>query len=81
MGQFDSTKKFLSSQLKNKIPVIVQLFTTVLHILWCHLFIYKANMRENGAALATNITYILNMVISDGIIRLRKNGEFKDMVF
>ena len=39
MGQFDSTKKFLSSQCKNKIPVLVQLLTTVLHFGFCELFI------------------------------------------
>jgi hypothetical protein len=33
-------------------------------------------MREAGAALATNITYILNMVICDVWIRLRKDKEF-----
>lgn len=32
MGQFDSTKKFLSSQYKTKIPVLVQLITTILHL-------------------------------------------------
>jgi len=40
-------------------------------------------LRERGAAAATNITYILNMVISDIIIRYKKDDEawFKDMVF
>ena len=38
-------------------------------------------MRETGAAIATNITYILNMVIADGIIRYKQNAEFADMVF
>lgn len=38
-------------------------------------------MRETGAAIATNITYILNMVLSDIWIRYRKDIEFKDMIF
>jgi MATE family multidrug resistance protein len=38
-------------------------------------------MRENGAALATNITYLLNMFIADFIIRRKKDSEFVDMVF
>jgi hypothetical protein len=41
MGQFDATKKFLSAQLKTKIPVIIQIATTVLHFGWCHLFVKK----------------------------------------
>lgn len=39
------------------------------------------NLRENGAAVATNITYILNMIIADFIIRYKKDTTFKDMVF
>lgn len=38
-------------------------------------------MRENGAALATNITYILNMIIADTFIRMKKDTTFQDMVF
>ena len=56
MGQFDASKKFLSAQLSTRIPVIVQIVTTALHFGWCHVFIYKYNMREVGAAIATNIT-------------------------
>jgi MATE family multidrug resistance protein len=37
-------------------------------------------MRERGAAAATNITYILNMIISDLWIRCKKD-DFPDMVF
>jgi Na+-driven multidrug efflux pump len=39
MGQFDATKKFLSSQYSAMIPVVVQLVTTCLHFTWCKLFI------------------------------------------
>jgi MATE family multidrug resistance protein len=38
-------------------------------------------MRETGAAIATNLTYILNMIIADVCIRMKKDGEFKNMVF
>jgi len=38
-------------------------------------------MREKGAALATNITYILNMVIADICVRYWKDKMFPDMVF
>ncbi len=39
--------------------------TLVLHLLWCYLFITVLDGREVGAAMATNITYILNMVLID----------------
>jgi MATE family multidrug resistance protein len=40
-------------------------------------------MREVGAAIATTITYILNMIIADIWIRAKskEDGEFEDMVF
>ena len=81
MGQFDSTKKFLSSQYHTKIPVVVQLITTILHFFWCRHFIINLGMRETGAAIATNITYILNLVVSDFWIRCNQNTDFKDMIF
>ena len=81
MGQFDASKKFLSAQYKNNIPVWTQLVTTLLHLGWCQLFIRKMDLRERGAAAATNITYILNLLIVDAWIRIRKNHDFKDMVY
>jgi MATE family multidrug resistance protein len=38
-------------------------------------------MREVGAAIATNITWVGNMVISDCFIRYYKERDYKDMVF
>jgi MATE family multidrug resistance protein len=38
-------------------------------------------LRETGAAIALNITYILNMIIADSVIRYKKNTDFKDMIF
>jgi len=38
-------------------------------------------MEAAGAAIATNITYILNMLIADIWIRMNQNNEFENMVF
>lgn len=76
MGQFDATKKFLSSQYKNSIPVYTQCVTTALHLLLSWLFIDVFNGREIGAGIAMNITYILNMLIADYAIRKYKDTEF-----
>jgi hypothetical protein len=53
----------------SSIPVFTQVVTLALHFLWCHLFITKMEGREVGAAIATNITYILNMAITDLWVR------------
>ena len=63
------------------IPVVTQIITTALHYLWLHIFVTQLGMKEFGMAIATDLTYILNMIIADIWIRARKNIEFKDMVF
>lgn len=60
---------------------MVQIGTTILHFAWCHLFIAKLGMREVGAAIATNITYIINMIVADVWIRMLANSEYEGMVF
>lgn len=45
------------------------------------MFILKLDMREYGAAAATNITYILNLIIGDIWIRATMDKDFPDMVF
>ena len=62
-SMFDATRRFLSAQFETTIPLYVQLFTLILHFFWCWLFVTKMDGREVGAAMATNITYILNFII------------------
>ena len=62
---FDATRKFLSAQLETTIPLVTQVITLVFHFFWCWLFITHLGMKEGGAALATNITYIANMIVCD----------------
>ena len=72
MGLFDATRKFLNAQGRTDIPVYVQAITMVLHILWSWLFVSHLGMRLEGAAIAMNITYILNLVLADGYITIFK---------
>ena len=62
---FDATRKFMSAQLEVMIPLYIQAATLVLHLIICWIFVTKLGMRDTGAALATDITYILNMVLID----------------
>ena len=62
-SMFDATRKFLSAQFEIWIPLYIQFVTLAFHFLWCYLFITMMDGREVGAAIATNITYILNMII------------------
>ena len=47
----------------------------------CELLIKRWDMKETGTAIATNITYISNMLIIDVLLRLDKKSEIKDMIF
>ena len=64
-SMFDATRKFMSAQLEVMIPLYIQAVTLVIHLIICWLFVAKLGMRDTGAALATDITYILNMVLID----------------
>ena len=68
---FDATRRFLSAQFEQSIPLYVQLVTLVFHFLWLYLFVIVWDGREVGAAMATNITYILNMVLIDIICHMK----------
>lgn len=70
---FDATRKFLSAQFEIWIPLYIQFATLILHFIWCYLFVSVWDGREVGAALATNITYISNMIAID-IICSRKES-------
>ena len=81
LGQFDATKRFLSSQERAAIPVVTQVLTTLLHYVWLVYFVNHLDMKEFGMAIATNLTYISNMIIADIWLRLRSNHEYKEMIF
>ena len=50
--------------------------TCVLHVFWCWLFIQKLELEMVGAAIALNLTYILNLLFLN--IWLSKSDDFKD---
>ena len=62
-------KRFASSQLKNNLVLIAQLIATVLHFVWCYLFIKVYDLKIEGAAFALNLTYIINWVSLEVLIR------------
>ena len=61
-GMFDATRKFMSAQFETLAPTYVQTATLVLHVFCCWLFVCKFEMREVGAAVATDITFLINMI-------------------
>jgi Na+-driven multidrug efflux pump len=50
--------------------------TTFLHLGWCLLFITKWEMGVAGAALALNVTYIMNYLLQEYYIRSFAEEKF-----
>lgn len=60
---------------------MIQFVTTILHCIWCYIFITKYDLREKGAALSVSITWLTNIIICDINMRIRKDSDFKHMIF
>lgn len=53
----------------------------MIHIFSCEILVKQLELRETGTAIATTITYFLNMLILDLLLRLDSKSEIKDMIF
>lgn len=61
---FDTTRNFLYSLGRSTVVMWIQLMCTVLHYLWCYLFVNKFQLDIKGTALATTLTYFLNFIVT-----------------
>lgn len=55
-GIFDATKRLLQNTGEQKAPMYVQIGTTIIHPLWCYLFIDVWAMGVKGPALALSFS-------------------------
>lgn len=58
--QFDTTKRLMQTIGKERVSTTIQILTTLLHIFWGYYFILSLDMGVAGAAIALNITYVMN---------------------
>lgn len=56
----------------------IQIVTWTLHVGWCYLFIVTWQMGVHGAAMALNITYILNFTIQELYVKVVRKEVFKE---
>jgi Na+-driven multidrug efflux pump len=75
MTQFDAIRKFMIAQRQNSFPVYVQTVTVCLHLVLCHYFIILLEAGVIGAALASNITYLMNLILIEILIWKHPNFE------
>ena len=66
--------------LKSYISTQVQVTTSLLHIVWCILFINVFQWGLYGAALALNVTYISNFILQELYIRVYKKKDFEHVI-
>ena len=65
LGQFDLKKRFLNCMKITWVPMVAQSTATMVHILWCYLFVVKWDMDIVGLAIATNIsTFTMLFIIT-----------------
>lgn len=62
-GLFDLKKRFLNCMTISWIPMLAMIGATVLHVLWCFLFVTWMDMSVIGLGLATSLTYLLMLVM------------------
>ena len=78
--QFDCTKRFLQTIHRSVISTTAQCLTTVCHIGWAYYFIVSLDMGVGGAALALNLTYIINYLAQEIYINYIDWNFFKDFM-
>jgi len=72
--QFDCTKRWLQSIDRAKISTYIQVTTTIIHALWCVLFIVHLDLGVLGAALAVNTTYLSCYICQEIYVRFLRNA-------
>ena len=63
---FDLKKRFLNCMTISWVPMLAQMGGTLLHILWCHIFVTKLDLGVHGLGLATAITNIGMIIMITG---------------
>ena len=57
-SMFDLKKRFLNCMTISWVPMLAQIGGTVLHVLWCYIFVIYLDMQVVGLGLATAITNV-----------------------
>jgi MATE family multidrug resistance protein len=76
-SQFNAVQQMLNSINKSKISMLIYISTTILHVFWCYLFVFKTSYGVTGAGIATSITYLLNLIIASVYLRTTKNSQLR----
>ena len=63
-GQFDLQKRFLNCVNVTWVPMVVQVVATILHALWCHIFVGIYGWDLEGLALASTLTSFILLSFS-----------------
>jgi len=59
------------------VSTITQAITCGLHFIWCYIFILSLDLGVFGAAVAINVTYILNFTIQELYVHVYKRKFFE----
>ena len=60
---FDLTKRFLNCMRVGSLPLIAQILATLIHPLWCYLFVVILKLNLSGLGIAITITQFTSLAI------------------
>ena len=64
MLNFDCMRSFLSAMGYTKTPTVITFITCIFHYQWCFVFVEQLQMKIEGIAIATMITYFCNFAFT-----------------
>jgi MATE family multidrug resistance protein len=76
---YDATKKLLYNTGYQNVPMYIQIATTIVHPLWCYLFVHVWKLGVRGPAIAISLTQTITFFIL--FIYLSRKQEFKEIWF
>ena len=65
LSMFDATKRFLNCLKISWVPMIAQVGATLLHVVWCHIFVVRLDWGLSGLGMASTITSLLLVAMTE----------------
>jgi MATE family multidrug resistance protein len=78
LGLLDSNRRFLNCLGHQTGPMVIQVITTSLHLLWCYILVDVMEWGAAGAGVATTLTHFLTLVGTYGYTSVRLEPEKRE---
>jgi len=69
---FDANRQYLNAMNRASVVMYTMIITSIMHLVWCYLFVFYIDLDVVGVAVATLITLVLNFMITSVYARRDK---------